>query len=109
MMYKVSVVLLLLLAALTACDSAPVPGPAPFDLESVLGGDDTEGFLRADAPRAFTFPEDHGPHVGFRNEWWYFTGNLDAEDGRRFGYQLTFFNSGLRPTQDESPDSAWRS
>lgn len=104
-----SVVLMLMLSMLTACDrNAPVE-PAPFDLASVLGGDDTEGFLRAETPREFMFPQDHGPHPGFRNEWWYFTGNLDADDGRRFGYQLTFFNAALPATQGEQPDSAWRS
>ncbi|MDY6984569.1 MAG: lipocalin-like domain-containing protein, partial [Pseudomonadota bacterium] len=104
-----SVVLLLLFATLTGCDnSEPPAASAPFDLTSVLGGDNTEGFLRADAPRAFTFPADHGPHAGFRNEWWYFTGNLETDGGRRFGYQLTFFNSGLRPTQ-RGADSAWHS
>jgi predicted secreted hydrolase len=46
-------------------------------------------------PRPFTFPADHGPHPEFRTEWWYFTGNLTAEDGREFGYQLTFFRSAL--------------
>ena len=37
------------------------------------------------------FPADHGPHPGFRNEWWYFTGNLYTDSGRRFGFQWTFF------------------
>jgi predicted secreted hydrolase len=106
------VFLLLLLTTLAACHREPPATPAAFDLGSVLGGDDTSGFLRADSPRTFTFPEDHALHPGFRNEWWYFTGNLDAEDGRRFGYQLTFFNAGLpssSDTQREPSDSAWHS
>ncbi|RNC70116.1 MAG: carotenoid 1,2-hydratase [Desulfuromonadales bacterium] len=56
-----------------------------------------EGFARATEPRRFVFPEDHGPHPGFRTEWWYFTGNLATGDGRRFGYQLTFFRVALSP------------
>src|SRR5262249_4950224 len=36
-------------------------------------------------------------------EWWYFTGNLQAEGGRTFGYQLTFFRRGLAPGPPPSP------
>ncbi len=47
----------------------------------------------------YSFPRDHGSHPNYKIEWWYYTGNLRAADGRRFGYQLTFFRSGinLRP------------
>jgi predicted secreted hydrolase len=64
---------------------------------ALLGGEDPGGFARATAPRDFRFPEDHGPHPEFRHEWWYFTGNLRAPGGRRFGYQLTFFRFALSP------------
>ena len=58
------------------------------------------------APRAFSFPADHGPHPDFRSEWWYFTGNLAAANGRHFGFQLTFFRVALSP--DAAPrESAW--
>ena len=62
-----------------------------------LGGKPGEGFARAAAPRRFTFPADHGPHPGFRTEWWYFTGNLKTAQGQSFGYQLTFFRVALKP------------
>lgn len=62
-----------------------------------LGGKPEGGFSRADAPRRFSFPADHGPHPGFRTEWWYFTGNLKSGQGREFGYQLTFFRVALKP------------
>jgi predicted secreted hydrolase len=55
------------------------------------------GFTRALAPRPFVFPADHGPHPGFRTEWWYYTGNLSTAAGRRFGFQLTFFRIALAP------------
>jgi predicted secreted hydrolase len=60
------------------------------------------GYARALAPRAFNFPADHGPHPDFRTEWWYFTGNLQAEDGRRFGFQLTLFRRALAPPSEAS-------
>lgn len=39
----------------------------------------------------FRFPHDHGTHDDFQTEWWYYTGHLRAEDGKTFGFQLTFF------------------
>ena len=58
------------------------------------------GWRDAQPGYAFTFPDDHAAHPEFRIEWWYYTGNLDAHDGRRFGYQVTFFRVGVDPTPD---------
>lgn len=71
-----------------------------------LGGEAQEGYLRAFDPRPLRFPQDHGPHPGYRTEWWYFTGNLEGEGGRHFGYQLTVFRIALAPKVPERP-SAW--
>lgn len=49
------------------------------------------GFEQAKPGRVFEFPRDHGSHPTFRTEWWYITGHLDSDQGRRFGFQLTFF------------------
>lgn len=69
---------------------------------------DTQYFSRADGPVDFRFPLDHGPHNDFQTEWWYYTGNLAAADGRRFGYQLTFFRRALLPGQERiDRDSSW--
>jgi predicted secreted hydrolase len=46
-------------------------------------------------PYEFQFPRAHASHPDYKLEWWYYTGNLTAEDGRRFGYQLTFFRLGV--------------
>ncbi|GAP10582.1 predicted secreted hydrolase [Bellilinea caldifistulae] len=54
-------------------------------------------FVRAEAPMVFEFPKDHGAHNDFQTEWWYYTGNLASETGRRFGYQLTFFRRAIVP------------
>src|SRR5215831_14107746 len=43
----------------------------------------------------FRFPRDHASHPDYKIEWWYYTGNLSAENGRRFGYQITFFRIGV--------------
>ena len=41
------------------------------------------------------FPRDHGAHDDARVEWWYVTGHLVDGEGRRSGFQLTFFRTGL--------------
>ena len=72
---------------------------------------DTTGYRRATEIRDFTFPADYGPHPGFKNEWWYLTGNLNGPDGRPFGYELTIFRFALAPPADTTaPRSAsdWR-
>ncbi|HUE87834.1 MAG TPA: lipocalin-like domain-containing protein [Vicinamibacterales bacterium] len=45
----------------------------------------------------FAFPRDHASHPEFKLEWWYYTGNVQTRDGRRFGYQVTFFRVGVDP------------
>jgi predicted secreted hydrolase len=60
-------------------------------------GSNAEGFEIPTRDKPLAFPADHGPHPGFRIEWWYVTANLVAADGRRFGAQWTLFRSGLAP------------
>ena len=43
----------------------------------------------------FAFPRDHASHPDYKIEWWYYTGNVSTKDGRRFGYQVTFFRVGV--------------
>ncbi len=43
----------------------------------------------------FQFPRDHFSHPNYKTEWWYYTGNLRATDGHRFGFELTFFRIAL--------------
>ncbi|HWG38218.1 MAG TPA: carotenoid 1,2-hydratase, partial [Terriglobales bacterium] len=46
----------------------------------------------------WSFPADDFAHPNFADEWWYFTGNLRASDGRRFGFELTFFRIARAPS-----------
>ncbi len=41
--------------------------------------------------RPVVLPRDHYAHDDYQTEWWYYTGTLDAEDGRTFGFELVFF------------------
>jgi predicted secreted hydrolase len=80
-------------------------------LSELLSDAGREGYAQAIDSRRFAFPADHGPHPDFRNEWWYVTGNLDSDTGRRFGFELTFFRFSLtsQGMEDSASASAWRS
>ena len=97
--------LALLLPFAVSGDEAEAPQSRLSDL---LGSDDDAGFEKAIDPREFVFPGDHGPHPGFRNEWWYVTGNLDGDGGERFGFELTIFRFALTP-ELPAAESNWRS
>src|SRR5450432_4074632 len=43
----------------------------------------------------YGFPRDNFDHSDYQTEWWYFTGNVTAADGHRFGFELTFFREGV--------------
>lgn len=64
------------------------------------------------AQRGYTyqFPRDHFSHPAYQTEWWYYTGNLRAPDGHRFGFELTFFRqaSDLAADVAESEPPVWR-
>jgi predicted secreted hydrolase len=53
----------------------------------------------------FDLPRDHFAHPEFELEWWYYTGNVETEAGRRFGFELTFFRNAVE--RDEPATSVW--
>jgi predicted secreted hydrolase len=61
---------------------------------------------RANYP--YSFPRDHFSHNEFQTEWWYYTGNLRAEDGHRFGYELTFFRQAVHIEATSRIPRTWR-
>jgi predicted secreted hydrolase len=50
----------------------------------------------------YAFPKDHGSHPEYKTEWWYYTGHLRTDDGRRFGFELTFFRVGVAQGETQS-------
>lgn len=54
----------------------------------------------------YQFPRDYFGHPDYQTEWWYYTGNLEAAGGRRFGFELTFFRSALQERLTGTP--VWR-
>jgi predicted secreted hydrolase len=53
----------------------------------------------------FEFPRDYFNHPDFQTEWWYYTGNLTASNGRHFGFELTFFRQAV--SRDPAQATDW--
>ncbi|MBS1839819.1 MAG: carotenoid 1,2-hydratase [Acidobacteria bacterium] len=53
----------------------------------------------------YEFPRDFFGHPEFQTEWWYATGNVKTTEGRKFGFELTFFRQAV--SREESKHSAW--
>ena len=70
----------------------------------LLAEENTTGYGRATEADAVVFPRDLGPHDDYQTEWWYYTGNLETDVGRLFGFQLTFFRRALTPPTPKADD-----
>jgi predicted secreted hydrolase len=77
----------------------PTREPSALTPNSELRTLNTKGWREAEPGYGYSFPRDHASHPEYAIEWWYYTGNLATVDGRRFGYQLTFFRVGVVPVQ----------
>ena len=91
---------LILWMFISAC--TPFGGKETVTAKVIGAKEVPDGFTRAEQGRALQFPADYGPHPGYQTEWWYYTGNLETETGRHFGYQLTFFRRALVPPQGKA-------
>jgi predicted secreted hydrolase/predicted RND superfamily exporter protein len=67
---------------LLGSDPAPRPIPAAATPAPVAMVD----------PLPIRFPDDEAPHDRL-TEWWYYTGHLRADDGRRFGFEQVVFRA----------------
>ena len=94
--------LLLALGVGATSFSAPHGGDQPGTPVAAPQG----AWRQAVPPYQFRFPRDHASHPEFQTEWWYYTGHLAAKDGRRYGFELTFFRVGLDREREKSK-SAW--
>lgn len=70
---------------------------------------DLSGFVYANDPNYIELPRDLGPHLDFQTEWWYYTGNVETEHGRPFGYQFTIFRRAIQPpiSFNDNDDKNW--
>jgi predicted secreted hydrolase len=108
------VVVMLVLASFLAWRPSPTAVSTNASLESLLvdQGQTSDLFARALTPNAVEFPRDLGPHEEYQTEWWYYTGNLETDLGRPFGFQFTIFRRSLVPPQQipvSDNASDWRS
>ncbi|MEM9774064.1 MAG: lipocalin-like domain-containing protein [Chloroflexota bacterium] len=72
--------------------------------------DDLSGYSFATEEGFVQFPDSLGAHPDFQTEWWYYTGNLESDDGRQFGYQFTIFRRAIdSPANfDKGDTESWR-
>ncbi len=88
------------------CTGGSGSQPVSANVIASMSGEADAAYARAYEPMAFSFPRDHGAHPEYKTEWWYYTGNLAADDGSEFGYQFTIFRNSLAPALEERT-SAW--
>lgn len=56
---------------------------------------ETKGYRQALPGYKYQFPRDHGSHEDFKTEWWYYTGHMQTDSNKKYGYELTFFRHGI--------------
>src|SRR5215469_5078760 len=69
----------------------------------LAGASSAADYKQALAGYQYEFPHDHFNHPDYRTEWWYYTGNLKSPDGRRLGFELTFFRQAVARDASDSP------
>lgn len=96
-------IVLLVVAAFVAagCGGAPILANEPLVFPALPVGSPAPS--PAADPIAISLPRDDGPHDRL-TEWWYYTGHLRAEDGRRFGFEAVVFRA-----ERGSVPTAWAS
>ncbi len=70
----------------------------------------SQGYAQAKPGTTLEFPRDHGEHPAYRIEWWYLTGNLEDDQGQRYGVQYTLFRLALAEPDENGQLSCedWR-
>jgi len=79
--------LVLLGTVLVGCSGPILANPLPSEAPIVRP---TPAPSRAPDPQQVVLPRDDAPHDRL-TEWWYDTGHLVADDGRRFGFEMVIF------------------
>lgn len=96
LLMRVSCFLILSLALVSGQEPVKLkPAAVSESAQSGGGLTDSGGWREAEPGYQYSFPRDHASHEPYAIEWWYYTGNLATKEGRRFGYQLTFFRVGV--------------
>jgi predicted secreted hydrolase len=81
---------LLVIAALAGCAGQPILANDPLVFPAPPSAPPAPP--RSPHPVPLRFPRDDGPHDRL-TEWWYYTGHLRTESGRRFGFEAVIFRA----------------
>jgi predicted secreted hydrolase len=73
-----------------SCSGSPILANPPIAFPSPPTG--TPAPSTPVDPIPIVFPRDDGPHHRL-TEWWYYTGHLQAQDGRTFGFEAVVFRA----------------
>ena len=79
-----------LVLVLVACSGGPILANAPVE-RAAPAATPTLPAVAPD-PQPVEFPRDDGPHRRL-TEWWYYTGHLATDAGRRFGFEFVIFRA----------------
>jgi predicted secreted hydrolase len=77
-------------AIVAACGGGPILANPPLDYPAPVAA--TAPPSAPLDPIPVELPRDDGPH-GRLTEWWYYTGHLENEIGRRFGFEAVVFRA----------------
>jgi predicted secreted hydrolase len=75
---------------LAGCGGGPILANPPLDYPTPVAP--TAPPFALPDPIAVVLPRDDGPHARL-TEWWYYTGHLENEIGRRFGFEAVVFRA----------------
>jgi RND superfamily putative drug exporter len=75
---------------LAGCGGGPILANQPLVAHAPATAEPTPA--PAPDPQPVVLPRDDGPHDRL-TEWWYYTGHLVADDGRRFGFEAVIFRA----------------
>jgi predicted secreted hydrolase len=75
---------------------------APSHAMASTGAWTDDGYRIPPYDPIFDFPRDHGSHPDYKIEWWYLIGHVNDADGRKYGFQITFFRFATRAWDPES-------
>ena len=75
---------------LAGCSGGPILANPPAD--HTAPSPTPAASAHASDPQPLVFPRDDGPHDRL-TEWWYYTGHLVSDAGRRFGFEYVVFRA----------------
>jgi predicted secreted hydrolase len=88
-----------------ACSLAAARPQSP---PAIKEASSTNAWKRVTDELPLAWPRDHGSHPEYETEWWYATGDLSDDAGRRFGYQITLFRRGIDASAPSPGESRLR-